>query len=962
MGRGRDSHRPSDLLERARELEQIDAALAAAIAGDGGVVLLEGRPGIGKTALLDAARHRARRRRMIALTARGSELERQFPYGIVRQLFEPILRQTPETGRSELFLGSARLAAPVVLGVDEGKLATADAGADAAFARMHGLYWLAVNVSNQSPTLVAVDDLHWADAPSLRFLHYLARRLEGLPVLIVAAARTVQRGADTDPSTQLAAEHGAHVIRPAALTDHAVGLLLSAGLGRPAEAPFAEACGTATGGVPFLVHELVAALAADDVEPTTSQAELIQKLGPPTVARATLARLARMPEGCVPLARAIAVLGGDAQLPRAAQLAGLSETDLLPALDALVEANTIRAGNRLEFVHPIVRAAIYDELAPGERSALHRRAASLLAAEGAELDAVAAQLLASEPTGSPEVIERLREAALLARRLGAPDAAVAYLTRALEEGCERELRAELQFELGSAGRLAGAPAVRHFREARRLTEDPLLSGLAALEMAPMLAMRGAWDAAAELVEEALAELGDRAPGIAARLEAFHAGNQAADPRHVGEFDRRLGRLRELARKDGVGERTLAMVLASVSAWRGHDAEEVVALVDHAWGAGPLSAGVEPWALGEGLRALIVSEELERAGTLVDALTAEAGRCGSLTGYVLSTAYRGWLEARQGRVGAAEAALRVALEPALEQRFHYVASWQLWLATDVLLERPQAGDLAAATETVELGSLAALHGGAQLLEVRGRVRGAAGKAAAGIADLRHAGEIFQALGYSNPNASNWRSALALMLGAADRDEALQLVDEELEDARRVGHPRAIGVALRAVGLLQGGVTGLDLLEQAVSTLERSPARLELARALVELGSAKRRAGERAAAREPLRAGLDVAVDAGATRLIERAQTELAATGARPRRVRTTGPEALTPSELRVARLAAEGRTNNEVAQALFVTPKTVDTHLAHAYAKLGISSRRALSDALELSPPRASESPRSRPAA
>ena len=248
--------------------------------------------------------------------------------------------------------------------------------------------------------------------------------------------------------------------------------------------------------------------------------------------------------------------------------------------------------------------------------------------------------------------------------------------------------------------------------------------------------------------------------------------------------------------------------------------------------------------------------------------------------------------------------------------------------------------------IELGPLASVHIGAMLLDVRGRVRQAAGEHEAGIADLRQAGAIFTELGLRNPNGSSWRSALALMLAAEDRDEASRLAREELEEARAVGQARAIGTALRTLGPLEEGTRGRKRLEESVEVLSDSQARLEHARSLVELGAALRRAGKRAAAREPLRAGLDIAAGGGAGRLAERARTELEASGGRPRRLRSSGRDALTPSELRVARMAAEGRTNNEIAQALFVTPKTVDTHLSHVYPKLGISSRRSLAQALE----------------
>jgi tetratricopeptide (TPR) repeat protein len=198
-------------------------------------------------------------------------------------------------------------------------------------------------------------------------------------------------------------------------------------------------------------------------------------------------------------------------------------------------------------------------------------------------------------------------------------------------------------------------------------------------------------------------------------------------------------------------------------------------------------------------------------------------------------------------------------------------------------------------SVELGALSGVHTGAILLEVRGRARHVAGDTDAAIDDLRQAGEIFQALGLRNPGASDWRSALAMMLPTRDIDEALLLAHDELEAANAVAQPRAIGVALRALGVLE---RDQERLQQAVRVLEGTPARLELARALVELGASVRRSGERAASRESLRAGLDIALQAGATRLADRARAELQSSGAHLRRERTSGPDALTPSELRV----------------------------------------------------------------
>jgi DNA-binding CsgD family transcriptional regulator len=198
---------------------------------------------------------------------------------------------------------------------------------------------------------------------------------------------------------------------------------------------------------------------------------------------------------------------------------------------------------------------------------------------------------------------------------------------------------------------------------------------------------------------------------------------------------------------------------------------------------------------------------------------------------------------------------------------------------------------------------------------------------------------------------WRSDAALSLIAlGDCREASRLCAEEIELARQWGAARGLGIALRAAGAAEGAGRGIELLTEAVSVLRPSPARLELARALIDLGAAHRRAGSRAVARELLREGLDLAHALGGLALADRARRELVVAGGRPRRDAIRGRDALTPSELRVAQLAAGGQTNRQIAQSLFVTQRTVENHLTSTYGKLGISSRPELPAALDGSRP------------
>jgi DNA-binding CsgD family transcriptional regulator len=179
-----------------------------------------------------------------------------------------------------------------------------------------------------------------------------------------------------------------------------------------------------------------------------------------------------------------------------------------------------------------------------------------------------------------------------------------------------------------------------------------------------------------------------------------------------------------------------------------------------------------------------------------------------------------------------------------------------------------------------------------------------------------------------------------------EEALRLADEELRLARFLGAPRAIGIALRARGLIAEGDQRDELLREAVAVLAGSGAALEHARALCDLGAALRRAGRRKEAREPLGEALELAHRCGALSLEERARVELLAAGARPRRPLRTGVDALTPSERRIAEMAASGMSNPEIAQALFLTIKTIEGHLSGVYRKLDVRSRTDLARTLK----------------
>jgi len=246
---------PSALLEREGELELVERLLAGAAEGRGSLLLLEGAAGIGKSRLLGAARARAETLGFQVLRARGGELEREFSHGVVRQLYEPPLAAATEEGRARLLAGAGRLAGPLFDFAEPGRGVAADE--DASFATLHGLFWLTANLAEQAPAFLAIDDLHWCDAPSLRFLSYLARRLEGLPVVIAASVRTGEPVADAAILAELQSEPLATVVRPAPLGPAAIEQLVRSALERDPVPEFLRAVAASCGGNPLLLNELV---------------------------------------------------------------------------------------------------------------------------------------------------------------------------------------------------------------------------------------------------------------------------------------------------------------------------------------------------------------------------------------------------------------------------------------------------------------------------------------------------------------------------------------------------------------------------------------------------------------------------------------------------------------------------------------------------------------------------------
>jgi DNA-binding CsgD family transcriptional regulator len=446
-----------------------------------------------------------------------------------------------------------------------------------------------------------------------------------------------------------------------------------------------------------------------------------------------------------------------------------------------------------------------------------------------------------------------------------------------------------------------------------------------------------------VVERGLEHLDD--DRLRSRLEALLLAAAISD---LGAYRHLEGHLRTAVERATAPEPADPVLLSCVAtgvALAGGTAAEVVGVAEAALAGGALLRGplvASPFPYPAAFWLAVADRPQQARAAMTEALTATQDR-GSRSATAFPLAYRALASLRLGRLADAEADALAAIE-AGSGLPHGSA---LATLVAVLVERGALGRARAVLDQEggtdpdpDAFALLVLHEALALLALAGDDPAAA---------LGHLGACERwegAAGAATAVPVPWRSHAALAHhGLDDPATAQRLAAEGVEAARAFGAPRQLGVALRAEGVVTGGERGLDLLAEAAAVLQHSQDRLEHARALVDHGSALRRAGKRTQARDRLSAGMDLAHRCGATALVDWARDELRSSGFRPRRLAVTGREALTPSELRVAERAAAGMTNPEIAQALFVTLRTVEMHLSNAYRKLGITSRAGLAAAL-----------------
>jgi len=865
------------LLEREAEVAAMEAVVEDAAAGGGRMIAIEGRPGAGKTRLASEARGLADAAGFEVLAARSADLEQEFAYGVVRQLFEPFLASLRNGDREDLLSGTAALAQRLF---DDEEL-TGATPADVPFAVLNGLYRLATNLALRRPLALVVDDLHWADAPTLRWLQFLSRRLEGLPLLVVISTRPPEQSVERELLTELVSDPDALVIRPGALSRSAVEAIVKQEFGAAAEPEFVAACHAATGGNPLFARALVSALHGEGVAPVAANAGRVREIGPEPVGRAVSLRLSRLPEESRRFANAAAVLGDGADQADVAALAGIDDRDLASlAASSLARVDLLRlTAPAVEFAHPVVRSAIYRSIEPNARLAAHRRAAELLDAARAEPERVAAHLDLLPPAGDPFVVETLRIAADRALVRGAPDVAVRYLRRALAEPPSEGTHAETLRELGLAERRVDVgAAAEHLQEALRGADPEDRRGYArlALELGRSLFRLNRGPEAVRVFEDAIERLGGEEPELRETIEAELINSAGFD---ADVFDVSRSRLDQALERGLTGKPGQAVMLATLlyfAGRRGENREAVKQLVDPR-ALDELSERMPSMAIACAASALMYAEYDAELDRFFDVMMDSARKRGELVTLSTLLTFRGLTLAQRGDLNAAIADLRESSEVVpyvpSQQGVLYFSSYM----ADVLTNRGELEEAEARLTGLSLPEEVDETGHVIFyLGARGWLRYARQDFAAAASDFDRLGRCMEAFDMRNPALLAWRSHLALaLLGCGHRERAVELASEEVELARRWGAPRAIGVALRSLGLAQGGPEGIKTLRESLQVLRGSSAKLERARTMVELGAALQREGGGEEARELLGEGLRIATDSGSRPLVERCERELGA---------------------------------------------------------------------------------------
>ena len=931
----RRSHSPIGprLLERKQILSELEAIFSRSLNVPSRCIAIEGPWGSGRTALLNAACGLAGVAGCQVFRARGGEIEQQMPYSVLRRLVE---------------MAAANMGPDDVMRQRVAAIESLMEGAGSARQDPHEIsplfYSLVIALRQTGPVLLAVDDADLVDRETMTVLQYLVRRLENQQIWVLVSARPLHPGVGLRPIESLLTEPEIRQFNLEPLRTESVGTMLAGFFHEDPHPDFVLACQKATGGLPLFVKALLSSLGQRRVRPTADAASTVERVPTPKITQFVLSRLSHLSVAASDLLQACAILGERADPSVARQLAQIDALAAERAADAAAQVELVRPGRPITFISPLIRWAIYYDIPTARRSHFHTRAARLLADHGADVATVAEHLLVTEPSGDLETADRLRQMGRTALASGDADLSLRCLNRALAESLPPEQLGPMNLDLASTKMALGNPSsLVHFRRAIQLgvTDDAELIHVAIgllrhQTQAPQLR--------AETVRT-VRGLKDRLGAVDHDLRVEFELALSMASRHPAERSQGLVRLKDLLAEPGTNTHVMSRMAgiyldiheaaaSSISSEELADRLMDVVSDSQLSGSDPIVNRVQAMAcLG-----LLCADRFEAIDIVRrDGKGGGSGSAADRNGLIflpsaMSKLWQGSLiEAEEeSRRGIADGRARSTIG-----------------LVDALVGQGKIDEAKAISDSITIDYIedSILRGLARL--ERSRLLLASDRRDEGVEELLGIGDEAVSGGIVNPALNPWRADAAMALAAMEEwDDAARLADEHLRLARSFGAPRTIGIGLRAKAAATRDLAERsEWLVEAVDLLEESLARLELANALVELGTALVDRKKKKEARSVLRRGANIASMCGAHQLVETAGVQLRAAGARPRRLGYRGPESLTPAELRVVRLAAMGKTNQGIASDLYISVKTVEGHLAKAYRKLGVDSRRELAAAL-----------------
>lgn len=930
------------LLERQNELKVAAEALRLAGHGSGSLIVISGPPGIGKSALLNEigelaaglATGPAAAPRALVMRAYAAPAERDLPLGVTRQLLEPVL--TSGSFVSRWCSGPARPALAFLQGDPESPR-------QRSATTVRALLSMVEHMSHDRVPVLLVDDVHCADEESLEWLDQLVKQVTQRGVLV---AVTVCEGAPAaEPPGVLPLAAAEHTLLPAPLGTTAVGDLVSERLGVTADAEFTAACHEATRGNPLYLVSLLQECQTRGVAPVADEAPAVAGLVPPALRRRLLLCLRQQPPSVLAAARALMVLGDDADPQVAGELAGLDPVDLDDSLWRLRRLALVPREDALRLAHRAVHEVVDESTAPDERNRLHLRAAALLRYRGGAPERVAGHLLACTAQLDDDALAALRRAAEAAVRRGDPEAAARYLRRALRDVPPHSAaRARLLVELATVERsFAPSVAVRHVAQAFPLLPGPLARAEALVALTPV-APGATLLSLADLLRRTAEEL-----ATAGALPAAHRSLQLRlrarlhylcenDPAVLASAPDCLAGLGERPETAGGDQRELLVALlhaATVSV--GMSAARVGALARRVLDHEPASAAHVHTMLPLLVPVSAAADSVAGLMPWLDKALTDAVRRGGRLEESVVLAEQALVLLAQGRLAAArERAVRACSVVGPEEVSMLSATSLVMVALrgrEPQLVGSVPDRFRGLYENCELAALLTLVRGVEA-ESRDEPRTA-------VEHYLDAGYALGRAGWCNPlvaPTAYWAARALHRTGEHERAD--QLSEQYLEQARRWGAPSALGRALALRAVVAGPAVAPRLLREAAGVLEGS-ADLH-ARATVALRLAEAVAPCHAAEAEAaLRTSYELAVECGASAVAARAQELLGPAGpAVPARGQLTSAERL------VARMAVQGLTNQAIADALGVSRRAVEKHLTSCYRKMSTSGRPGLATALE----------------